>query len=471
MRALPIALFFTLVTLHAEAQERLPRTILQSAPYVDRLPNGLTVVTIEGPASGVVAYYALVRVGSRDETEAGRTGYAHLFEHMMFRGTEARPGGAYDRAMQRLGADYNAYTTTDYTLYTIVIPSARLHELVEIEAERFQHPVFSDEAFAIEAGTVFGELVSSAADPLERMYDALVDLAFDVHPYGHTVIGALGDICAMGGHAAEARRFFERFYTPDGVVLVVSGDVRRDALVPAITAAYGGWQGVREHGAIPVEPEQTEPRRRDLVHAGAAAPELLIAYRVPSFAGGATATPVERRAAIRTAAALEVARVLAFSDASPLHRTLVLESQTVVTLEAWANAFSRDPGLFVVHASTADDPDIEPTLAAITTELSAIARGERDALITRTKRNVRYGLSMALRAVDDQAELVASMFAVGDRASSYAEYIEALEAVEPSDVHDAVLRYLTPARRSIVTLRGDPEQTSASDRPICPSVP
>lgn len=461
---LVLALLFVLTTVTAAAAEPLPRAILRGDPHVDRLENGLTVVTIEGPRNGVVAYYALVRVGSRDETEPGRTGYAHLFEHMMFRGTEARPGGEYDRAMQALGADYNAYTSTDYTLYTIVVPSVRLPTLAAMEAERFRHPAFTDQAFAVEAGSVLGELVASAADPLERMYETLVGLAFETHPYGHTVIGRLADICAMGTHPEDARSFFRRFYTPDGVVLVVSGDVRRAELLPLVREHYGTWQGTRANPAVPVEAEQTAARRRDLVHAGAAAPELLVGYRIPAFLG-APGTP--RAEALRTAAALEVLRVLAFSEASPLYRAVVLEAQTVVALDAWANASSRDPGLFVVHAAVADDVHTEPALAAITEELTAVAGGERDGLVERTKRHVRYALALSLRGVDDDAELVASMIAVGDAPSTYAEYIDALTRVSSEDVRRMASLYLTEARRTVVTLRGDESLDAASERPVC----
>ena len=122
------------------------------APQVETLPNGMRVVMVPWASPGIVAYYTLVRAGSRDEVEAGHTGFAHFFEHMMFRGTSAHPAEEYAARLNAVGADGNAYTTNDYTCYTIVAPTTALSMLVELEADRFQNLRYEEAAFRTEAG-------------------------------------------------------------------------------------------------------------------------------------------------------------------------------------------------------------------------------------------------------------------------------------------------------------------------------
>src|SRR5688572_7955657 len=149
------------------------RPVFPTPPRVERLPNGLTVIMIPWQSPGIVAYYTLVRVGSRDEVEAGHTGFAHLFEHMMFRGTERFPASAYEERFQELGADHNAFTTSDFTLYTTVAPSSGLGAIIEVEADRFQHLRYEEDAFRTETGAVRGEYDTSVSDPMQRMLEEL----------------------------------------------------------------------------------------------------------------------------------------------------------------------------------------------------------------------------------------------------------------------------------------------------------
>lgn len=119
------------------AQPAAATSVLPHAPTVERLPNGLTVMSVPWDTPGIVAYYTVMRVGSRDEVEPGHSGFAHLFEHMMFRGTERFPEDVYERTIQSFGADNNAYTSNDYTCYHVTAPSSALARIVELEADRF----------------------------------------------------------------------------------------------------------------------------------------------------------------------------------------------------------------------------------------------------------------------------------------------------------------------------------------------
>ena len=127
-------------------------------PYpvtTDTLDNGLKIIVMPMPSNGLAAYWTIVRTGSRDEYEAGRTGFAHFFEHMMFRGTKRYPAELYAKTMIGIGADANAYTTDDYTAYHESFAAVDLETVMKLESDRFQHLDYSEAAFQTEAGHGF----------------------------------------------------------------------------------------------------------------------------------------------------------------------------------------------------------------------------------------------------------------------------------------------------------------------------
>ena len=180
-------------------------------------PNGLRAYVVHYDSPGLVAYYSVVRTGSRNEVEPGKSGFAHFFEHMMFRGTERYPQEAYNSVLKQMGADSNAYTSEDMTVYHILAGKAALPKIVEIEADRFQHLKYSEPDFEKEARAVLGEYNKGASNPLQRMFESLYDNAFVAHTYKHTTIGFLKDIEAMPNEFAYSRQFFDRYYRPDKI--------------------------------------------------------------------------------------------------------------------------------------------------------------------------------------------------------------------------------------------------------------
>ena len=127
-----------------------------------RLDNGLTVISVPYDAPGIVAYYTVVRTGSRNEVEEGLTGFAHFFEHMMFRGTPRYTSEQYNDALKQFGVDSNAFTTDDWTCYHITAPAAALEKIVELEADRFQNLQYDQPGFQKEARAVLGEYNKAA---------------------------------------------------------------------------------------------------------------------------------------------------------------------------------------------------------------------------------------------------------------------------------------------------------------------
>jgi zinc protease len=437
--------------------------LFRTPPRVDRLPNGLTVMSIPWDSPGIVAYYTLVRVGSRDEVEPGKSGYAHLFEHMMFRGTERFPEAAYEAKIQSFGADNNAYTTQDFTLYTATLPSGVLSEIVEIEADRFQRLAYDEEQYRTETGAVLGEYNKNASNPFLKMWETLSEMGFSRHTYGHTTMGYLRDIQAMPENLRYSQQFFRRYYTPDNCTVIVAGDVDHDRLMTLARQHYGSWRGRRFSNRVPREPEPRAGARRDLTWEGSTPPRMFVAYRAPSFDAGGR-NPAERTAAIRETAALQVVHGLAFDASSPLYQRLVVDEQKVLELASWAGEFSRDPHFFMATVTLKPGEAFDPVLDAIQSELAKIGRGEVPAeRIDAVKSHVRYALLTNVETPGQIADLVAQFLAVGGDLGAMDAYLEALAAVTPEDVARAASRYLGAERRFVVTLApGSPPATAAA---------
>ena len=448
-----VVLLLLITPLFAAGQDgEEPASILPNEPQVTRLPNGLTVVSIPWDSPGIVAYYTLVRTGSRDEVEPGHSGFAHLFEHMMFRGTERFPEKMYEARIQEFGADNNAYTTQDFTLYTMTAPSSVLAEVVDLEADRFQNLQYSEEQFRTETGAVLGEYNKSASNPFLSMWEALSEMSFRRHTYGHTTLGYLRDIQAMPEKYGYSQRFFRRFYTPDNTTIVVAGDVEHDRLVELVREEYGRWRGRRDQPRIAREPEPTAGERRHIDWGGTSPPRMVLGWRTPAFDGNHR-TGARRDAAMRDTAALQVVHGLAFHESSPLYQRLVVEQQKLLELGSWGGEFSRDPHLFVASAVLKPGEAFDPIIDAIQAELGRIASGEVDAArIEDVKSHVRYSMLMGLETPDDVAELVATFLALGGGVETLDQYTRALAAVTPEDVQRVARQYLVPERRFVVTL-------------------
>ncbi|UJR82084.1 M16 family metallopeptidase [Sandaracinus amylolyticus] len=425
--------------------------IFPNRPEVERLPNGLTVVTVQWPSPGIVAYYSMVRVGSRDEVEEGHSGFAHFFEHMMFRGTERHSQHEYERTLQGFGADNNAFTSQDYTCYTITAPTRALPTVIELEADRFQHLSYDENVFRTEAGAVRGEYQVWSSNPSQPLWESLSEMAFTRHTYGHTTIGYLRDIEAMPTRYEYARQFFRRYYTPDNTTLIVVGDYGdRAALMAKIREQYGAWRGRRDRPRIPTEPEPTQGARRDLPWAGATPPRMFVGWRIPAF----ESTDARRReAALRETAALQIVHDLAFDESSPLYQRLVVQDQSVLELESWAGEQTRDPGLLVVTAAMTPGQAFDPILDAIQAEMTRIGAGEIPAERVRAvQQHLRYALAMGLETPSSVAGFIAGMLAVSGRIEAIDDYLRALEQVTPEDVARVARTYLVPERRYVATL-------------------
>jgi len=412
-------------------------------PVVRReLANGLRVLFVSVPSEGLASYWTIVRTGSRDEVEPGVTGFAHFFEHMMFRGSERYPGALYDRIVKSIGADANAYTTDDYTAYHLSIAKEDLPTVIEIEADRFQHLSYGEAAFRTEAGAVWGEYRKGRTDPLEVLVESLHDRAFDVHTYKHTTMGFVSDIERMPEQYDYSRSFFRRFYRPDNVVIVVTGDVDVEATWDQIAAGYGAWAPGYEAPAVPVEPEPVAQRRVDVAFDGQTLPVLAVMWRGEGFDAGS-----------RGMVAGMLIGELAFGETSRLYKKLVLEEQRVEQLGASFDS-TRDPGLWGVVAMVKDIDDMAAVEEEIFGAVEELARegGVSAAALEATRAHLKYRFLSGLASASEVAEAIARVVALTGDVAAIDTLYGTLDRLTCADVRAAAARALTRERSTVARL-------------------
>lgn len=408
------------------------------------LDNGLKAIVVPMPSGGLVSFWTIVRTGSRDEYEAGRTGFAHFFEHMMFRGTEQYPPEVYQKIMTELGADGNAFTTDDLTAYHVSMTAEDLETVMRLESDRFQNLSYREDAFQTEAGAVYGEYRKSRTDPMFALYEKVMETAFGAHTYGHTTMGYEADIAAMPTMYDYSREFFRRYYRPDNTVLFVAGDVDPERVFALAREHYGAWQPGYVAPPVPAEPEQTAERRVDVGYDGQALPVLWLAYKTGAF------DPNDR---VRVAA--DLLAPLAFGETSDAYRRLVLEEQVAELLSAETN-LNRDPGLLDIYARVKDPAKVDYVREVIDETIAHYRDTPPGAeRLGALQSRLRYGFLMGLETPDAVAQRLARHIAI----SGGLEGVEALYAayaqVTPEDVQTAAQRYLTNERRTVGVLRAN----------------
>ncbi|MBK7964406.1 MAG: insulinase family protein [Bacteroidetes bacterium] len=225
------------VDANSTSKKILPYPILQH-----KMANGLNVVTVPYDSPGLAAFYIVVRVGSRDEIEEGKTGFAHFFEHMMFRGTEKYSKEQYSDALKATGASANANTWLDRTVYHMTGNAQKLEKMFELEADRFMNLKYSIQDFKTEAGAVKGEYTKNSASPFSQMDEKMNDVAFTSHTYKHTTMGFFKDVVDMPNQYEYSMEFFKRFYRPEYTTIIVVGDVTDEKVNQLAEQYFGSWQ-------------------------------------------------------------------------------------------------------------------------------------------------------------------------------------------------------------------------------------
>jgi zinc protease len=411
-------------------------------PYDYRLvilPNGFKAYLIKAGAPGQIAYLTVVRTGAREEWEPNKTGFAHFFEHIMFRGTDKYPD--YDSVTTRIGAARNASTSADVTQYYLVAASSSLEQIIDLESDRFMNLKYSEPVFRTEAGAILGEFSQGRANPRLYLMEKLMDTAFDVHTYKHLTIGFEKDVRAMPEGYQYSIRFHERYYRPENCVLLLAGDFDVNRAEQLIRKYYSPWKPGYVMPEIKPEPPQTAPKEATAEFPGRTLPILAVAYKGPAWS-----------ATDRLAVASEVLGRVAFGPNSDIYRRLVIQDQKVQSLSA-GFGLNRDPNLLTITTMINNPEDLPAIKNEIRSTVEKFRTGPCDAkLLADTKSAMRYGFLMQLETPlgIDSALREYAVFTGGVEAVE--DYYRTLESVTAEDVEAAANKYLVEAGRTTVVL-------------------
>ncbi len=406
--------------------------------------NGFKAYLIHSGAPDQIAYVTVVRTGSREEWEPGRTGYAHFFEHMMFRGTKKYPD--YSSVLTRLGADNNAFTSDDMTVFYSVASSDSLEKIIDIESDRFMHLDYSEPDFRIEAGAILGEFNQGRANPYLYLFEKVRDTAFDRHTYKHLTIGLEADVRAMPEGYDYSRSFFQHYYRPENCVLLLVGDFDFDQAESLVRQYYGAWKPGYVAPRIEPEPKQTSLREASVEFPGSSLPMLSINYKGPAW-----------NATDRKAVATGLLGELAFGENSAIYRKLVLDEQKVQNISA-DFGLQRDPSLLSVTCMVPKPEDLQQ----VRDEIEKTSAFFRDTPCDRqhledTKKAMRYGFLMGLETARGVAFSLIDVVVPTGGIEGVNDYYATLQSLTPQDIQAAAREYLEPSRRTIVTLTSKQE--------------
>jgi zinc protease len=419
--------------------------------FEKKLDNGLRVVVVPTDKSGFFALYEMVGTGSRDEVEAGHSGFAHFFEHIMFKGTKQTPADARVALLASLGVDESGYTTDDFTGYSLIGPKEALPRILTLEADRFANLSYSEDVFKTESRAVLGEYNKNFANPDEKAYEVLADLAFDKHTYKHTTMGFLKDIQQMPNEYAYAKSFFQKYYTPDNVLLIVVGDVDVDAVHAGAAAAFAGWKGTRAKTRLDDEPPLTAERRKDVGWDNPTEDRLHVGWRVPS----AVANP-------KNGALGLLLKGYLFTPSSDLVRGVVVEDQLAESVESWWEPH-KDASLFTAVAKIKEGKAPDDVLRRIQTAVENLAAGKiNDRRLADVKAHLRYSLLMRLTSAENIAGTLAWLSGPSLNVDAVDGLYGALAEVGPKELQEFARAYLRQEQRAVVVLHHTPKASSSS---------
>ena len=432
---LVIALGLVAPRAHAEVQDPAART------RVTKLDNGLTVLTLPDPTTPAVSFQMWVQVGSKDE--ARYTGLAHLFEHMMFRGTDRLPPESHERLIEGRGGRINAFTTADHTVYFAVVAPDALPLAIELEAERLANLHIDEETLASERQVVLEERRMRTEDqPTGRVFEALLNLTFMAHPYRVPVIGWRSDIEQVTVDVCQD--FFDTYYAPNNLVLSISGAFDEEDALARVRRAFGRFEPA---SVIPRNPTREPPQRgerRATVYFDVRSPILAATWHAP-------------KSGHPDGEALDVASlVLSGGRSSRLYRGLVYGAQQALAAQGsyWELA---DAGIFYAYAMVRPDGDIDRVEELFFAEIDRL----RDELVpadelAKAKRQIEVDLLRGTDTAHAIGSRIASDWVTFGRVRPIDERLAAYRAVTAADVQRVARTYLRPEVRNVLHLVAPP---------------
>ncbi len=400
-----------------------------------RLDNGLVVLTLEDHSTPVVSFQMWVRAGSRDESRY--TGLAHLFEHMMFKGSKNIGPEEHARLVQARGGEINAFTTRDFTVYHEDVSGETLPLVIDLEAERVANLAITQETLDSEREVVLEERRLRVDDqPDGRALEALFALSFVAHPYRWPVIGWASDVAQAPLEAC--RDFFGHYYAPNNIVLAIVGDFETDEALARVEQSFGRLPPAAEIPRNPTQEPEQRGERRATVEFDLRSPVLAVAWHAPPT-GHADAEALD-----------VLSQILSAGRSSRLYRRLVYEAQQALGAEG-AYWEMQQAGVFYAFVAVRPDAKIERVEEILFQEIDRVARERvRDDELEKAKRQLEVGLVNGLATNHALANRIGYDFVTLGRIRPLEERLAAIDAVDAEDVQRVAQTYLGASRRSIV---------------------
>jgi zinc protease len=411
------------------------------------LSNGLKLIVREDHRAPTVAHMVWYRAGSMDEVN-GRTGVAHVLEHMMFKGTHKVKSGEFSRLVAAVGGRENAFTSRDYTAYFQQVEKSKLDEVIRLEADRMSNLNFDDEEFLKEIQVVMEERRLRTEDnPSGLLNESLMATAYMSSPYRHPVVGWMNDLQNM--KPADARDWYRNWYAPNNATVVISGDVDPKQVLKVVEKYYGAIA----RKELPERKPQIEPPQKGmkqvLVKAAADSARLAMAWEVPRLEPGKLDDPEPYALELLTA-------VLDGYDNARLNRTLVKQEKVVNDVGVGYDMISRGPELFLISVSMAKGKTVAQAQASIRRAIDELKqKGILESELKRIKVRILSDQIYKRDSIFGQAMEIGTTEIAGFSWRDIDYILEKMQIITPEQLQAVAKKYLVDEGLTIAVL--DPQ--------------
>lgn len=410
------------------------------------LENGLVILLMQDQSAPVIAFHSWFKVGSRHEKQ-GKTGLAHLFEHLMFNEVEGLPAGEFDTRMEAAGADNNASTWLDFTQYQEAFPKEHLPMVIDLEARRMSQLVLRDPQVASEKEVVKNERRYRVEDDVEGTVEELLwKTAFSTHPYHWPTIGWMSDIEGFTTQDCEA--FYESYYAPNNASLILVGDLDFESSLREISCSYGKLPpSTLPEENSPPEPAQIEERVADISQP-TPTEKVVIGYKGPALAD-------DDHVLVSV-----LVEVLTGGRASRLYRRLIRKEQTASDVSGFVGPHLH-PSLIEFSMAAREGYSCHELISVFDEEIEHLLKhGIQDDELIRARNRTELGLLGSLETADGKASSIGFYQTLLDKPSGAFARLSKLDKSDAAEMLAVARRWFKRECRTVIRVHPGPSEDS-----------
>ncbi len=418
-----------------------------------RLSNGLKVIMLEKHNSPIVSFQVWYRAGARNEN-TGKTGLAHMLEHMMFKGTEKVSGDEFVRKIYEVGGEQNATTSHDFAAFFETLASSHIEMPIELESDRMSNLALRESDFQPERMVVLEERRMRVEDnPQFFLLEQLEAAAYQAQPYHWPVIGWMDDVERLT--IEDVKAFYARYYNPANAFIVVTGDFKKEELLPEMEKAFGTIPGGTPAQQIPFQDPPQQGEKRVLVNRAAQVGTLSVAWHVPNLRS-------------QDSYVLEVIKaILAEGKSSRLYNQLIRAKSLALETSVDYDLTSQDPTLFYITVSVLPGKDFGQLENAIYEEMELLKTtpvGDRE--LEKAKNQLEADFVFEQESAFSLGQELAE-YEIALDWSSIGAYVPSVRSVTAEEIQRVAAKYFTAQNRNvgILTPTGPPVQLPSEGLP------